>query len=675
MERDSRSVSRKDLMPLDRLRIPRRFPRLRLSLAVSLLLIPVLAFALTALALWCQPNEFADIVARFTEKPVLIALNVLPVGLVLLCASCLSGNLFYGAAVTDLVVCGLSVANRIKIQVRDEPVFPRDFALLKEVGSAMESYEIDFPGEILAAVGLAALAGILLGLFLDSFPRLRNWRWRLGLFAVSAAALGLLITRVLGSNDLYDSLGASNPYRLSVVFNENGFPYNFCHQFTTYQVDRPAGYSRARAEAWDKEDTGYHADVLSGDGEGKRVSVIMVMDEAFSDITDDPAFAFSPEDDPLPNLHAVAADPHGTVLRLVVPGFAGGTANTEFDVLTGMQTNALGAATTSAMRTVNRNLDSLFRVFGTEGYHTSFFHPGDDWFYNRENVYRWLGAEETRFIDEMPDPEYKGRWVTDDYLASLIEEAFTDAAEAGTPLFHYATTIQNHMGYPWNKYGEGYAFPPVSFAEGVAVSDGIRSMLEVYIEGARDADAMLGRLRDFLALREEPAVLVFFGDHLPYLGDDRLAYQALGMDIAKEDEEREDYFSIYETPCAVWANDAAAEVLDWDSAMEALDLPENGKLSACFLGAAILDLTGRGRATAWTAFLNDLRRELPVVQRNIRMLPDGTVVDSAGGANQEAVGTESGLHFAALEAKIQKWRQWSYYKLEQKEIKSVGTDP
>ena len=72
---------------------------------------------------------------------------------------------------------------------------------------------------------------------------------------------------------------------------------------------------------------------------------------------------------------------------MVVPGFAGGTANTEFDVLTGMQTMALSASTTSAMRVVNRNLDSLFRVFGNDGYETAFCHPGDNWFYNRENVY------------------------------------------------------------------------------------------------------------------------------------------------------------------------------------------------------------------------------------------------------------------------------------------------
>ena len=110
-----------------------------------------------------------------------------------------------------------------------------------------------------------------------------------------------------------------------------------------------------------------------------------------------------------------------------------------------MQTNALSSSTTSSFRAVNRNLDSLFRVFGDDGYRTLFMHPGDAWFYNRQNVYRWLGAGETIFVDQMKSPQYKGSWVTDDYMAGQIEDQFESAAAAGLPLFNYTTTIQNHM--------------------------------------------------------------------------------------------------------------------------------------------------------------------------------------------------------------------------------------
>ena len=628
----------------------KRIPKRTLPLPFTALLALILGGFVTVLALWCQPNRLRDVAAIFLfEKPVLILLNALPVDLSLLVLWFLFGNLFDGAAAASLIWGLLSVVNRIKIQVRDEPLFPRDFALLKEAGSAAESYGIQFPVFVIAVVlGVSLLLALLGRIFVtmpDFSSRRRRWTVRLAGAAGGFAFLTTLVLTVLSSTAVYDSLGASSPYRLSVVFNENGFPYNFCHQFTKYLVEKPAGYSRAQAREWDEDQTAGAAG-----SSGAPVHVVLVMDEAFSDISDDPAFAFSTEDDPLPRLHALRQDPHALSLRLVVPGFAGGTANTEFDVFTGIQTNSLGAS--SAMRTVNRNLDSLFRVFGAEDYHTAFCHPGDDWFYNRENVYRWLGAEETVFVDQMESPERKGGWVTDRYLAGVIESAFTDAVERGELLFHCTTTIQNHMGYPRNKYGEGYEYPPVSLS--VTVDDAVRRMLEVYLEGIRDADAMLGELQDYFAAREEPVVLVFYGDHLPYLGDNRLAYAALGMDIAKDDALRENYFSIYETPCVLWANDAAAAVLDWATAVRNLDLPENGRLSAAFLGPALLELTRRRDANPWTAFLNDLRRQVPVVQGEVWMLPDGTV---------QAAEPDS-----PLSGEILKWRQWSYYKLTQKTL-------
>ncbi|MEY8385733.1 LTA synthase family protein [Oscillospiraceae bacterium 38-13] len=611
----------------------------RLSLPLSLLAALLLAGGVTLLALWCQPNSFRGLVSGFLRQPLLIVLNALPVLLLVLAAAALLRNVFFGAAVVNLAVGALSIANRVKIEVRDEPVFPRDLALLKEVGSALESYDIRFPVPQIAAVALFTLALAVLGVFLrcEPFPvkRLRGWAGSLLGFAASGAALAGLILTVYASGDLYQSFQVRNAEYVPSVFNDLGFPYAFCRHFTTYLVDRPEGFSRAEAESWETGDA---------PGQGKDVSVIMVMNEAFSDITDAPAFAYTEENDPLPNLHALREDPHALSGRVVVPGFAGGTANTEFDVLTGMQANALSASTTSAMRVVNRNLDSLFRVFGNDGYATSFFHPGDNWFYNRENVYRWLGAEEARFIGTMENPEYKGRWVTDDYAAALIEEAFA-AAEA--PVFHFTTTIQNHMSYTAEKYGPDYEFPPTGIP---GLSEEVETLLSVYVEGLRDADAMLGRLWRYFQGRPEPVVLVFWGDHLPYLGDNQLGYRQLGIDVFPGPEGQEN-LAAYETPYVVWANPAAAEALDWDRAVEALNLPET--LSASFLGAAVLELTGRGEASPWFAFLNQLRRELPVVQKSAFRLADGSVAEALSEEQQDL---------------LRKWRRWSYYKLQYKEV-------
>ena len=158
-------------------------------------------------------------------------------------------------------------------------------------------------------------------------------------------------------------------------------------------------------------------------------------------------------------------------------------------------------------------------------------------------------------------------------MAGFIEDKFEEAVENGELLCNYTTTIQNHMSYTADKYGADYEYPDVPLT--VSVSPEVETLLKVYVEGARDADAMLGRLVDYFSATDEPVVLAFWGDHLPYLGDNQLGYAELGSEVALSEEERSDPLCSYETPYVIWANDAAAEILDWDAAVEALDLPEN----------------------------------------------------------------------------------------------------
>ena len=643
----------------------KRIHKFTLPLWGSLLLAVLLAGCITLLALWCQPNALRTVLVIFRSQPLLIVLNALPVGLLLLTFAFLFKNVFYGAALVNFFVCALSLFNRVKIEVRDEPVFPRDFALVREVGSAMQTYDIRYPVTAIALVALTTALLAALGVFVTSRPVSfavlkakvkkdtaavlpgRCWPERIIGAVLSFGVLTALIFTVYASNDRYNSFHVSNAYYVPSVFNELGFPYCFCHQFTTYPVDRPEGFSKSEAAGWETgEQTGL----------GQDVSIIMVMNEAFSDITDQPMFDWTEETDPLPNLHALQNDPHAVSGHIVVPGFAGGTANTEFDVLTGMQTNALSATTTSAMRVVNRNLDSLFRVFGADGYRTSFYHPGDAWFYNRENVYRWLGAEYEAFARDMENLEYKGRWVTDDYMAGQIEQEFETAVAEGRPLFNYTTTIQNHMSYTADKYGEGHAFAPISTT--ADISDETRTMLEVYTEGVRDADAMLGRLTAYFEERGEPVVLVFYGDHLPYLGDNQKGYTELGSEVAAAENDRTDILCSYKTPYVIWANSAAAETLDWDSAVASLELPEDGVISAAFLGSTLLDLTGRTGEDPWFDFLGSLRRTAPVVQKKTYILADGTVLP------QRILNEQTDEAAAALKDAVHKWRCWSYYKLK-----------
>lgn len=608
----------------------------------QLLLLALLSGYSTAVVLWVQPVSFWNLLTNMLRlQPHLLLLNWLPLLLTALALGLLLQNVCWGAALSQLLWGVLSVANRVKITVRDEPVYPSDLGLLKEAADAAGNYDITLPWLQIAVVLLSAAAMAALGLVLGCRRvegRAKRRLLRFGGFAAAAGVLAVLIMTLYASSALYHSFYCSYFDHITVVYNELGFPYCFCYNFSTYRIEKPEGFDKAEAAAYEEGGTESHL--------APNVHVILVMNEAFSDLTDRDALLFEEGDDPLAHFHALQQSPHALSGYLVVPNFAGGTANTEFDVLTGMQTTMLSQSNTSAFRSFTRNMDSILRVFRADGYRTSFIHPGNDWFYNRENVYRWLGAEETYFVDQMEDAAYKGSWVTDDYTASFLEGQFEAAVAAGETLCSLTVTIQNHMSYTAEKYGDA-AIPPVKTA--APVSQETETMLSVYTEGIRDADAMLGRLTDYFSQTEEPVVLVFYGDHLPHLGDDRLGYRELGLTDVAEGDAAADPLCSYRTPYLIWCNDAGAEALDFADAAADLALPQGGSINASYLGAAVLELTGRSGESPWFDFLNGLRRQMPVYRSGVGLTAEGRLFTELP---------------EPLAEPLRKLKNWTYYKMK-----------
>ena len=142
-------------------------------------------------------------------------------------------------------------------------------------------------------------------------------------------------------------------------------------------------------------------------------------------------------------------------------------------------------------------------------------------------------------------------------------------------------------------------------------------------------------------------LLLFFGDHLPYLGDNRQGYIELGLSAA-EIYGGEDPYAAYTAPFLLWCNEAAAQELDFEAAIEALELPGDGRISACYLGAAVLELCGRGEVSPWFGYLNEMRRELPIIHGGVFETADGALTTELSGEQAQL---------------LSKMRCWAYYKL------------
>lgn len=557
-----------------------------------------------------QQGSLLATLSAFWAEPILFVLNLWPVAALALLFYFLLGNAWYGAGLTTLIWGLLSYINLVKVDARGDPFVPGDILLLTEGMEAVGSYQLNMHWGKLALLLVLSLALILLGTGVKSArPRLVI---RLVAALTVVAAFGTTMAFLYPDSELYDRMEGPNRANVPAVYEAFGFPYCFLHNFNLYPVDKPPGYNAQEAASY--EDAYREAEAAPE----TAPNILMVMCEAFTDLPNQAAFTYTGETNPIAAYNRLAEQTLSG--HLVVSNTGAGTANTEFDVLTGMMTNRIGTGTTSAFRVVHRNIDSIPRMLTQAGYRTFFLHPGQNWFYNRESVYSYLGITDQVFQDAFSRSDLVGDWISDAGFLRVLKESL-EARQGDTPLFTYAVTIQNHQSYGAGKYG----YVPDPPQTDIALSDAARTYLSVYFKGLQDSAAMLEELTEYLDSLDAPYLLVFFGDHQPNLGGHYLAYRELDPNYGSTDTV-EETLQPYTVPYLIWGNAAYRQDHDLLAQAQAWNLPET--ISSHYLGALTCQLAGYQGHDGYFDFLNALREQLPVSSVYGYQLSDGSYTDT-----------------------------------------------
>lgn len=203
----------------------------------------------------------------------------------------------------------------------------------------------------------------------------------------------------------------------------------------------------------------------------------------------------------------------GIFVNMISPSYGGISANVEFEFLTGYSLNYFGKGYTPFMQLYNSNSYSdrlsLIKELNNNGYYTKVVFGKD--FFKSEKVYERLGID--KYEQKDIKSEYKGYYTSDEYL---ISEAI-DALENKKPdekLFYMNCTIESHMPFIIEKY-KNYDVQATSSTLTKSQTEVIQS----YAQSCYNADKELGRLYDYIQTFDEPTIIIFYGDHLPYLTD------------------------------------------------------------------------------------------------------------------------------------------------------------
>ncbi len=464
-------------------------------------------------------------------------------------------------ALFSIVWVGLGVTNYVLLGFRTTPLTAIDFYILGSVIEIIDVYINTF--QIILLLVVAVVVAIAILYLWRKLPKKKAQ------FKLALTTLGVTIVLMLMvSNVSFKVHALSNNFgNLADAYSEYGFAYCFSTSLFDRGINRPDAYSEEKIDAVldkiednidetdDQDDVNTPGKVddsspdVSNDGDIElRPNVVMVQLESFFDVNHLLNFTFS--ENPTPNFTSLKkAYSYG---YLTVPSIGAGTANTEFEIITGMNIEYFGAGEypyktilqTTTCESISYNLHEL-------GYHSHAIHNNTGTFYDRNQVFQKLGFDSYSSIEYMNDVEYNPvGWAKDNILTTEIIKAL-DASFAQD--FIYTISVQPHGKYPDTIVDENQKIKV--FAENQSDSDDAidlpndteayesettetdneetpteaekteleqKKIRESYMIGFDyfvnqlwETDQFIGALISKLALYDEPTVVVFYGDHLP----------------------------------------------------------------------------------------------------------------------------------------------------------------
>ena len=566
----------------------------------------LLSLYLTAHA--CPGIDAQALWASYFKLPLLAAMNLLMPLLLVYLGFFLFARPWAAYLLSAAPFLALALANYYKIQLRGDPVLASDLRLIRTAGGIMGNYSFE-----LSAPVETVIAGFVLMLLL-SLLLLR--RERMSARARLAGVMLSLSLTLAGGFELYPDAaiyeetangGLINPWSEAEIYLSRGTTYPFLYSVQDMFPDAPSGYRESEASST-------LASYVDADiPEGEKLTVVGIMLEAFSDLTDFPVLddigVIRKIYEPLHELEERSVSG-----RLLTNIFAGGTVDTEWGFLTGY----------SKHEEFRSPVNSYVRYFKSQGYDALYRHPGYSWFYNRSNVNEYLGFDECVFNDtgfgdliSISDALYSSDKVLVDYLLEDIDAR----TEADAPLFLFSVSYQNHGPYPSETYWEEYVTP-----EKNGWSMQTCCVINNYLAGIRSTVNEMCRMTEELEERDEPIVFVFFGDHKPWMGNGNSVYTEIGVDL--DVSTLEGFCNYYATPYVIYANEAARELLGSDFASD------GGDFSPCFLMARLFDECG-WEGPGFMQLQREMREVSPLMSSNGWRMQDGQLTAALEGAAED----------------------------------------
>lgn len=430
------------------------------------------------------------------KSPFVYFYNVSIIFFTMLFALFLRKRLFGIIIITTIwLACG--IVNFVVLGYRVTPFAAIDFLMVEDVLSMLDVYFAKWQQVLLVIAGIAVIVGLVF-LFKKTpkFEGERKVKRTMLLCVLVWCGVSLLTSFNVKHNIISDDFA-----NLGTAYRDYGFAYCFTNSIIDNGISKPDDYSE---ETMDEIKT--ELDQVKESGKMKTPNVIVIQLESFFNPNQVEGLTLS--ENPIPNFTRLKEEyPSG---YLTVPALGAGTANTEFEVLTGLKSSFFGAGEYPYKTTINDTpVESLCSLLKKQGYGTYAIHNNKGSFYDRENVYNEMGFDAFISLEYMYDVEYTSTgWAKDKTLVDDIMKCLKDTD--GQDLV-YTISVQGHGRYP-SEEDTCEDHVQVSYTD-----PNMEQQIHYYVNQIYEMDEMIADLIDALDAYGEDYVLVLYGDHLPSL--------------------------------------------------------------------------------------------------------------------------------------------------------------
>ena len=448
-----------------------------------------------------------------------------------------------------IIIFLIGIINLIKINIMNEPLYLSDIVFIRRIGRLFNLVTGNLSLKVV--VKLIVIAGIYGGIlallyFLSKKYEvtINNKKIRISIIIIDIVILIALFFPTLTLKNIYLKVFFQNDKFLDFAgYGTNNHYYAMygCTQ-GTYGVflnsikSVPKDYNEDSLEKELKA-----IDNLNDENFLGNPNIIVVLSESFFDVDKISEVKFDKEI--TTNFDIIKESQY--CVNTISPSYGGMSENAAFELLTGGNMSFFPKGYIPITWLYNKKesneITSIVNLLKQNGYNSKTTFVED--YYHSEKSYKKMGFDEYVELNSID----KNIDYNDEYITNKIIE---DLKNSNGKMFNVYSTFENHLPYNEEKY-DNYDVNIINSS----LSEEDSKTIRAYAQGIYNSDKQLGRLNEFVQSFEEPTIVVFLGDHLPFLYNSNYGNVLVKLNYFNdENDEKLSTFRKYNIECLVFSN-------------------------------------------------------------------------------------------------------------------------